>query len=67
MNGTVVALHREAIDRDTMALSEILRARQEERKKGLHSKQHADHYRAKFKREEMLKVSVSVSVVSVSE
>mmetsp|Transcript_18440 Transcript_18440/g.30715 ORF Transcript_18440/g.30715 Transcript_18440/m.30715 type:complete len:645 (+) Transcript_18440:153-2087(+) len=39
-----------------MALSDILRARQEERKKGLNFKKQAEYYRAKFKREENLKV-----------
>lgn len=39
-----------------MALSDILKAMQEERKKGLNFKKQAEYYRAKFKREEMLKV-----------
>jgi hypothetical protein len=39
-----------------MALSDILRARQEERKNGLNFKKQAEHFRAKFKREEMLQV-----------
>jgi hypothetical protein len=39
-----------------MPLSDILKARQEERKKGLNFKKQAEHFRAKFKREEMLLV-----------
>ena len=40
-----------------MPLSDILRARQEERKKGLNVKKQIEFYRAKFKREEKLRVS----------